>query len=97
MKKGWRLQQVKKRRDFMDPRPAAIDRLDLWLSTSRSIDGLWVGTMESEPWPGLIRVEDAFQLIKIRDPLHYSRVVHNLERIWVKLTPKRSCISMTGR
>ena len=71
----------------MDRRPAAIDRLDLWFSTGRSIDGLWVGTTESEPQPGLRRVEEAFQLIKIRDPLHYSRVIKNLERIWVRLLP----------
>ncbi|WP_156041916.1 hypothetical protein [Bradyrhizobium sp. URHD0069] len=33
------------------------------------------------------RVEDALQLIKRHDTLHYSRVIHNLERIWVDLIP----------
>ncbi len=67
--------------------PALVDRLELWLSTSRKVDGLWVGTMESKPWPGLRRVEDALRLIKDQDPLHYFRVVHNLARIWVRLLP----------
>jgi hypothetical protein len=43
--------------------------------------------MESKPWPGLRRVEDALRLIKDHDPLHYFRVVHHLERIWVHLLP----------
>jgi hypothetical protein len=35
----------------------------------------------------LHRVEDALRLIKHHDPLHYSRVIHNLERVWVQLMP----------
>jgi len=66
-------------------KPDLADRIGLWLSTSRSIDGLWVGTTESKPHPGLRRVEDALQLIKLHAPLHYSRVVRQLERIWVRV------------
>lgn len=66
-------------------KPDLADRIGLWLSTSRSIDGLWVGTTESKPHPGLRRVEDALQLIKLHAPLHYSRVVRHLERIWVRV------------
>jgi hypothetical protein len=66
-------------------KPNLADRIALWFSTSRSIDGLWVGTMENKPHPGSRRVEDALQLIKLRAPLHYSRVVRHLERIWVRL------------
>ena len=66
-------------------KPDLADRICLWLSTSRSIDGLWVGTMEGKPHPGLRRVEDALQLIKLHAPLHYSRVVRHLERIWVRV------------
>jgi hypothetical protein len=73
-------------------KPAAVDRLSLWFSTSRNIDGLWVGTTESQPLPVLRRVEDALRLIKHHDPLHYSRVIRNLERIWVHLLPAaRAC------
>jgi len=64
-----------------------VDRLAFWLSTSRQVDGLWVGTTEGKPQPGLRRVEDALRLIKHHDPLHYSRVIHNLGRIWVHLLP----------
>jgi hypothetical protein len=41
--------------------------------------------MEDKPHPGLRRVEDALQLIKLYGPLHYSRVVHHLERVWVRV------------
>ena len=63
------------------------DRLDLWLSKGRKIDGLWVGTTESKPHPALRRVETALELIKSHDALHYSRIGRNLDRIWVKLIP----------
>ena len=46
-----------------------------------------MGSTESEPQPGLRRVEDALRLIKDHDSLHYLRVVHNLERVWVHLIP----------
>src|SRR5258705_2743988 len=73
-------------------KPRAADRLDLWLSTGKEIDGLWVGSIEDKPQPGLRRVEDALQLIKHHSPLHYSRVTHNLERVWVRLlTIARAC------
>ena len=66
---------------------ATVDRLNFWRSTSRNIDGLTVGTTESRPHPALRRVEEALRLIKRHDALHYSRVMHNLERIWVHLLP----------
>jgi hypothetical protein len=68
-------------------KPIVADRIDLWLSNGREIDGLWVGTTEDKPRPGLHRVEDALELIKHHSPLHYSRVTHNLERVWVRLVP----------
>ena len=78
---------VRRPRRKAETKPGAIDRLGLWLSTSRVIDGLWVGTMESKPHPGLRRVEDALRLIKSHDALNYSRVIRHLERIWVNLLP----------
>jgi hypothetical protein len=87
------LQQLEMQRDLQrlvlvkkqDLKPAAADKLALWLSTGRQVDGLWVGTLESKP--ALRRVEDALQLIKQHDSLHYSRAIHNLQRIWVHLLP----------
>jgi hypothetical protein len=89
------LQQLETQRDLRglafkkkpDRRPAAADRFSLWFSTGREIDGLWVGTTEARPKPALRRVEDALQLIKRQDSLHYSRVIHNLKRVWVHLLP----------
>ncbi len=75
----------------MDPtKPIVATRLMLWLSRSRNVDGLWVGSLESKPWPGLRRVEDALALIKRHDPLSYSRILRNLERIWVSILPGAS-------
>jgi hypothetical protein len=48
--------------------------------------------MECKPQPGLRRVEDALRLIKDHDPLHYSRIISNLERIWVDLLPNARAI-----
>jgi hypothetical protein len=70
-----------------DGKPAAVDRLNFWLSTGRKVDGLWVATTENKPQPGLRRIEDALGLIKRHDSLHYSRVLHNLEQIWVHVLP----------
>jgi hypothetical protein len=100
MTKGWRLQHLETQRDLHgaasartpSPKPAVVDRLFLQFSTSRTIDGLWVGTTESRPHPALTRVEAALQLIKHHNPLHYSRVIHRLERIWVHLLPSGAAI-----
>ena len=90
--KDWRLETQRNLRSGAFVRkpyrkPSAVDRLGLWFSTGRGIDGLWVGTTESKPQPGLRRIEDALQLIKHHDSLNYSRVIHNLERVWVHLLP----------
>jgi hypothetical protein len=70
-----------------DRKATVADKVGLWLSTSREVDGLWVGSIECKPQPGLRRVEDALRLIKDHDRLHYSRIINNLERIWVDLIP----------
>jgi hypothetical protein len=70
-----------------DRKPSRVDRLDLWLSTGRRIDGLWVGTTESKPHPALRRVEEALQLIERHDTLNYSRITGHLDRIWLHLIP----------
>jgi hypothetical protein len=64
-----------------------VDRIDLWMSTAHDVDGLWVGAFTRQNESVLRRIEDALQLMKQRSPLHYSRVVRNLDRIWVNLTP----------
>src|ERR1700761_988135 len=64
-----------------------MDRIGLWMSTARDIDGLWVGAFTSQDELVLRRVEDALQLMKQQSPLHYSRVSGSLDRVWVNLTP----------
>jgi hypothetical protein len=68
-------------------RPSVADRLALRLSASRSVDGLWVGTLGGKAEQVLSRVEDALHLIKGHDPLYFARVLKNLERVWVRLLP----------
>lgn len=68
-------------------KPSLVDRVALWLSKSRMIDGLWVGSSRSDSELALQRVEAALQLIRRFAPLHYRRVNNSLSRIWVQLIP----------
>lgn len=71
-----------------EQKPSRVDRLELWMSKGRTIDGLWVGTFESDDHhPALHRVEDALRLIKRHAPLSYHRITRDLDRIWVNLIP----------
>ena len=64
-------------------RPDLADRAALRFSTSRYVDGLWIGTWESEPEPILRRLEEALSLIKRYDRLRYDRLTRDLKRVWV--------------
>src|SRR5262245_56552787 len=66
-------------------RPTLRDRFGLWLSISRRIDGLWVGTHESGNKTEAVfcRVEEALNLIKTYDRIRYERLRRDLERVWV--------------
>lgn len=68
-------------------RPNLADRLALRFSTSRYVDGLWIGTWESEPEPILRRIEEALSLIKHYDRVRYDRLIRDLRRIWVLVLP----------
>jgi hypothetical protein len=70
-----------------DRKPALVDKIGVWFSTNRDIDGLWVGTTESKPHRALDRIEEALCLIKRYDTLSYSRVRRHLDRIWINLIP----------
>jgi hypothetical protein len=73
-------------------RPSLVDRLSLRFSTARYLDGLWIGTLESEPEPILRRIEEALLLIKRHDCVRYDRLLRDLERIWVLVgTSKVAC------
>ncbi|UWU94133.1 hypothetical protein [Bradyrhizobium sp. CB1015] len=67
--------------------PSLVDRIQLWLSKSRMIDGLWIGTLSDDPERALQRVEAALRLIERSSPLHHQRVKKSLSRIWVRLVP----------
>jgi hypothetical protein len=68
-------------------RARLVDRLQLWWSTSKRIDGLWVGTIAAEPAPLLQRVERALDLIKSHDRVRYDRLIQDIERVWVRVVP----------
>jgi len=63
-----------------------------WLSVSKCIDGLLVGTWESDAKAEAVlrRVEGALGLIKAHDRLRYERLVRDLERVRVWLLPGSS-------
>ena len=62
--------------------------MELWFSKGHVIDGLWVGSSQSDPEPALQRVEAALRLIESCAPLHYRRVKESLARILVRLVPR---------
>jgi hypothetical protein len=74
-------------------RARLADRIALYSSKSRSIDGLWIGAFTTgEAEPSLRRVDEALNVIKRYDPLQYMRVIRNLDRVWVTLEPiSRAC------
>jgi hypothetical protein len=68
------------------PRPSYADRVMLWLSSGKDIDGLWVGTyFQSNSEAVMGRVEAALGLIKAHDRSRYERLARDLDRVWVRL------------
>jgi hypothetical protein len=68
-------------------RPRLVIRILLWLSTSKQIDGLWVGAATHAGEIALDRVVEALGLIKTHDRHRYNRLLRDLERIWVQVIP----------
>jgi hypothetical protein len=68
-------------------RPRLSDRMMLRFSANRSLDGLWIGTWETEAEPILRRIEEALLLIKRYDRIRYDRLLRDLQRVWVLLLP----------
>ena len=68
-------------------RPRLSVRIMLRFSKSRYLDGLWIGTWETEAEPILHRIEEALLLIKRYDRIRYDRLLRDLQRVWVLLLP----------
>lgn len=66
-------------------RPRLLDRMQLLMSTGRRLDGIWIGSWRTPE--DLMRVEHAMRLVKQHSPLHYSRIIRDLERVWIYLLP----------
>jgi hypothetical protein len=81
---GHRMKHVQ---DSGADRPDLADRLALRFSTSRYVDGLWIGAWEDEPEPILRRIEEALSLIKRYDRVRYERLIRDLKRVWVVVLP----------
>jgi len=75
----------KERRKPPQVRPGILVRLQLRWSTGRHVDGLWIGSWRTPQ--DLPRIERALLLVKNHSPLHYSRIVRELERVWIFLLP----------
>ena len=74
----------KKRHRPPQARLRIVDRIQLSMSVSRHLDGIWIGSWRGRP-EDLTRVEGALLLIKQHSPLDYARIARELERIWVDL------------
>ena len=68
----------------LSTRRRLIERILLWMSSGKDIDGLWLGS-ETDAERVLPRVEAALGLIKTHDRQRYDRIVADLDRIWVRL------------
>ena len=66
-------------------RPSFVDRVELAMSKSCHVDGVWIGSLRGSP-EDLTRVQSALSLIKQHSPLDYARITRELERIWVTLS-----------
>lgn len=80
--------EFRMRRELQKPpkaRPSLIDRIQLAASYGRQVDGIWIGSYFAPEH--LSRVERALLLVKQHSPLHYSRIIRDLERIWIFLLP----------
>jgi hypothetical protein len=76
------------------PKPKLAERLLLWLSAHKTIDGLYVSVAENSPT--LRKVEEALNLIKVHDRRRYDRLRHDLVRVWVRLLPGNlACFNAT--
>lgn len=64
-------------------RPRIIDRLLLARSCGRQVHGIWIGSWR--PPDNSTRIEQALRLVEQHSPLHYARILGNLERIWIFL------------
>jgi len=67
--------------------PSFVDRVQLYLSTSKYVDGLWVGAYLESGEKALSSVEEALGLIKAFDPRRYDRMRRDLERVCVTVLP----------
>jgi hypothetical protein len=74
----------KKRHRPPQTRLRIVDKIQLAMSASRHLDGIWIGSWRGRP-EDLTSVESALLLIKQHSPLDYARIARELERIWVDL------------
>jgi hypothetical protein len=75
----------KERQKLLKVRPSLIDRMQLAASSGRQVHGIWIGTYFAPEH--LSRIECALMLVKQHSPLHYFRIIRDLERIWIFLLP----------
>ena len=68
-------------------------RLELWLSTTKRVDGLLLATLagDEDARAVLCRVEAALLLIKLCDRPRYNRLIRDLERVDVQVQVYSAC------
>src|SRR6266550_7057576 len=79
---------IRPRAHTKKPRARFTDRIMLRLSTSRRVDGLWIGNFfksKADSEVSLRRVEQALELIKSCDPIRFRQLLRDLERVWITI------------
>jgi hypothetical protein len=67
-----------------------FDRAIVWtMSTSRQLDGLWIGAVCDNDERALRCVKKALRLIKVHDPIRYDRLLRDLDRVLVGPIPSQ--------
>jgi hypothetical protein len=73
---------MRRERERPKVRLSLFDRISLAASSSRRVDGIWIGSFRGSK-EDLTRIVQALALVRQYSPVHYACILNNLERIWI--------------
>lgn len=73
---------MRRERERPKVRLSLFDRISLAASSSRRVDGIWIGSFRGSK-EDLTRIVQALALVRQYSPVHYACTLNNLERIWI--------------
>ncbi|NEU11563.1 hypothetical protein G3T14_05405 [Methylobacterium sp. BTF04] len=75
------------RTGLMDWLSDVVDRIGMRLSKNIIIDGIWIGVVFENDISLLDRAREAISFIETYDPVTYTHLQRNIDRIWITLEP----------